>query len=128
MLRSALETAYKVFYNHYVRLDKSNKGAGMMATIHISLLIFLLILNIIISISMLANIKLIPSSKPMIWLFAAAYLLLAYHFLSRMLKLDKPLNGIFIEINVSSERRVWGIYGVLLLLVFSLALCKKFFY
>lgn len=127
MIKSALETAYKVFYNHYVRLDKSNKGADMMAKIHISLLIFFLILNILFLLSMIAEIKLIPPSKPMIWLLVGTYLLLAYQFISRTLKLDKPINGIFIEINLSSTRRVWSIYGMLLLLVFAQALFKKFF-
>lgn len=126
MIKSALETAYKVFYNHYVKLDKSNKGADTMAKINLSTSILLVILNILTSFSIIANIKLIPSSKPTIWLLVGIYLLLSYQFISRTLKLDKPLNDIFVEVNVSRTRLVWSIYGTLLILIFAQGLLKKF--
>ncbi|MCD0489912.1 hypothetical protein LPB86_16845 [Pedobacter sp. MC2016-14] len=126
MIKSALETAYKVFYNHYVRLDKSNKGADLMAIVHLCAAILLLILNILASISMIAGIKLLPLSKPAIWLFLAIYSFLAYQLITRTLKVDPPLNEFFADINASKTRLVWSIYGFLLLLLLSQGLIKKF--
>lgn len=127
MIKSLLEIAYKVFYNHYVVLDKSNAGAVTMAKIHMTTFILLVILNILFVLSILKGTSLLPSSKPVISLSVAAYLIFGYQLISLFVKVNNPANGVFDDININTTRSVWIIYGALLALLFIQALFRKFF-
>jgi len=126
MIKSLLEIAYKVFYNHHVVLDKSTSGAVTMAKIHIITLILLVILNLLVLLSILKGTNLLPSSKPVISLSVAAYLIFGYQLISLFVKVDNPINGFFDDININTTRSVWIIYGALLALLFIQALVRKF--
>lgn len=120
-----LTVFYKVLYNHYAK--KHNKGsARISAILCISMMLFFALINTYIIVCLITKIDLLPKSKVAIWLCAGLYLCIISLILAIYLKIEKPMNLVYSDINGRERNIVWITFFLLFTLVFTLSLLDKY--
>ena len=129
MLKLFFENMYKTIFNYYLNMDGHKSFAYHMSSLLCSGFLFVFVLNILATLSIIQHANYINNYGKifnMILFGIVSYIVNVILF--RVLKIDKYNNNtdnLFI-IPKETVRSIWTIYIINFLLIFALALIRKY--